>query len=90
MDKERLLQLSERLIAEPDDYMHSFRANMYMYIGEKDITIQNISDETEIPISTLKTLVYGGTKDCYLSTAVKLARLFNVSIDKLIGSDTDI
>lgn len=88
MDVKNMSQLSKRLVAEPDDYMHSLRTNLYMYIGEKDITLQQISDEADIPISTLKTLCYGDAKDCRISTVIKLARVFHVSVDELIGSGT--
>lgn len=88
MDIKNMAQLSKRLVADPDDYMRSLRTNLYMYIGEKDITLQQISDEADIPISTLKTLCYGDAKDCHISTVIKLARVFHVSIDELIGSGT--
>lgn len=88
MNIKNMSQLSMRLVAEPDDYMHSLRTNLYMYIGEKDITLQQISDEADIPISTLKTLCYGDAKDCHISTVIKLARVFHVSVDELIGSGT--
>lgn len=88
MNIKNMSQLSQRLVAEPDDYMHSLRANLYMYIGEKDITLQQISDEADIPISTLKTLCYGDARDCHISTVIKLARVFHVSVDELIGSGT--
>lgn len=80
--------LSSNLVSEPDNYMHSFRQNLYMYMSQKDITLSELSDQADIPISTLKTLMYGNAKDCYISTAVKLAYVFNVSVDELIGSGT--
>lgn len=88
MNKEKLKKISRNLSANPDDFMSAFRKNMFMYIEEKDITIKDISEEADIPFSTLNTFLYGDSKDIKLSTAVKLAKALNVSIDELIGAET--
>jgi len=68
--------------------MSAFRKNIDMYIAEKDITLREISEAADIPYSTLNTFVYGKSTDCKLSTAVKLARAFGVTVDELIGAET--
>ena len=88
MNKEKLKKISKNLSANSDNFMSAFRKNMFMYIEEKDITIKEISEESGIPFSTLNTLLYGNSKDIKLSTAVKLAKALNVSIDELIGAET--
>ena len=88
MDKEKLKNISKNLSADSNDFMSSFRKNMFMYIDEKDITIKDISEESDVPFSTLNTFLYGNSKDIKLSTAVKLAKALNVSIDELIGAET--
>ena len=88
MDKEKLKKISRNLSANSDDFMSAFRRNMFMYIEEKDITIKEISEEADVPFSTLNTFLYGDSKDIKLSTAVKLAKALNVSIDELIGAET--
>lgn len=88
MNKEKLKKISRNLSANSDDFMSAFRKNMFMYIEEKDITIKEISEEADVPFSTLNTLLYGNSKDIKLSTAVKLAKALNVSIDELIGAET--
>ena len=88
MNKEKLKKISKNLSANSDDFMSAFRKNMFMYINEKDITIKDISEEADIPFSTLNTFLYGDSKDIKLSTAVKLAKALNVSIDELIGAET--
>lgn len=88
MNKEKLKKISRNLSANPDDFMSAFRKNMFMYIEEKDITIKDISEEADVPFSTLNTFLYGDSKDIKLSTAVKLARALNVSIDELVGAET--
>ena len=88
LEKEKLKKISKNLSANRDDFISAFRHNLFMYIDEKDITIKDISEESDVPFSTLNTFLYGNSKDIKLSTAVKLARALNVSIDELIGAGT--
>lgn len=88
MDEKRLKVLSRQLIVDPDNYMHSFRTNVDMYVAQKDITIREISDEANISLNTLNSILYGNVKDCKLSTVIALARAFHVSLDELIGCGT--
>ena len=59
-----------------------------MYIDRKEITLAEVAELADMPESTLKTFIYNGNKDCHLSTAVKLARVFHISIDELVGAGT--
>ena len=76
------------MIADKDNYMHAFKKNVNMYVNEKDITIKQIAEKADIPYKTLDTFLYNDSMDCKLSTAVKLARALDVSIDELIGAET--
>lgn len=80
--------MSRDLQSDPDDYMHSFRKNLFMYIERKDITLAEVAEAADISVSTLKTFLYGDSSDCHLSNAIKLARVFNVSVDELVGCGT--
>lgn len=88
IDRKELVKLSCRLQTKPDSYMESFRENIRMYIEQKGITLVEVAEAADMPESTLKSFVYGKSKDCHLSTAVKLARVFAVSVDELVGSGT--
>lgn len=88
VDNETLRKMSRNLVAEPTNYINSFRKNIFMYIERKDITLAEVAELADIPTSTLKTFLYGDAKDCHLSTAVKLAKVFRVSIDELVGCGT--
>lgn len=83
-----LRKLSSKLVAEPDNYMHSFRKNLDVYIDRKEITLAELAELSDIPLNTLKSLVYGTSTDCHISTAVKLAKALHISVDELIGSGT--
>lgn len=80
--------MSLNLSANKDDFISAFRKNVDMFISEKDITIREVSEVADIPFSTLNTFLYTNATDCKLSTAIKLARAFNCSIDELIGAET--
>lgn len=88
MHNEKLNKLSLKLVADKTNYMSAFKKNIDMYINEKDIKLREVSEKADIPFETLKSFIYGNSKDCKLSTAVKLARAFNVSIDELVGAET--
>lgn len=88
MENELLKKLSLNLCADKHNYMKSFRKNVDMYISEKDITLREVAEIADMPFDTLKNFLYKDSSDCKLSTAVKLARALNVSIDELIGAET--
>lgn len=88
LQNELLKKLSRKMVADPNDYMSSFRTNLQTYINEKDISLADIADEAGMSVETLKTLVYGKAADCKLSTAVSLAKALKISVDELVGSGT--
>ena len=88
MENELLRKLSMDLCSDKHNYMKSFRKNVDMYVSEKDITLREIAEMADMPFDTLKNFLYKDSADCKLSTAVKLARALNVSIDELIGAET--
>lgn len=88
MKNEKLKEISINLCSDKQNYMSSFRKNVDMYVSQKDITLREISEVADMPFDTLKNFLYKNSHDCKLSTAVKLARAFQVSVDELIGSET--
>lgn len=88
LDDRELKALSAKLTTEPDNFIHSFRRNISLYIDQKEITLQEVAELADISLSTLKSFLYGDSKDCNLSMAVKLARVFKVSVDEIVGAAT--
>ena len=68
--------------------MSAFRKNVDMFIEESGMTLHQVSKKANIPYSTLNSFLYSYQKDCKLSTAVKLAKAFGVSVDELVGCGT--
>lgn len=88
MDADLLKKLSKNLTTNSDNYMNSFRKNLSIYLSEKGISLASMSEAAGISYETLKSVVYGDSKDCKLSTAVALAKALGISVDELIGSGT--
>lgn len=88
MEDKLLKKISRNLVTHDTDFMKSFRQNLLMYVSEKDISIHDIAEEADISFETLKSLIYGDSKDCKLSTAIALAKALGVSVDELVGCGT--
>lgn len=88
LKKEKLKEISNNLIANRVDFISTFRQNLFKYVTDKDITLNDISMESGIPYNTLNTFLYGNSKDTRISNAVKLAHALDISIDELIGAET--
>ncbi len=79
----------EKMVEKSTKYIDTFRKNIDMLMAEHDYTIKETAEIADISYDTLKTFLYDKeAKDCRLSTAVKLARAFNISIDELVGAGT--
>lgn len=88
LEKNSLRALSKYLVSNPDNFMDSFRRNLFLYVEQKDISLADIAEAADISVSTLRSLLYGDAKDCHVSTIVNLAKALNISIDELLGSGT--
>lgn len=88
MRKEKLSKISEKLSVNRDNYMNSLRKNLDLFINNTDFTIKSLSEEADIPSSTLNNILYGNLSDCKVSTIVRLARALRVTVDELLGCGT--
>jgi len=76
------------LVSNPQNYVESFRQNIFTLINSHNCTLKELSEKADMPYETLKSFLYGVSKDCKLSTAVKIARAFDLSIDEIVGAGT--
>jgi len=77
------------MVEKSTKYIDTFRKNIDMLMAEHDYTIKETAEIADLSYDTFKTFLYDKeAKDCRLSTAVKLARAFNISIDELVGAGT--
>lgn len=88
LNEKKLEEIAQNLTADKLDFMSAFRRNVYLYADDKDITMSDIAEASDLSLSTVKTFLYGNSKNVTLATAVGLARGFRVSLDELVGADT--
>lgn len=88
MQKENYKKISENLSENEKNYMESFRKNIDTCMEITGLKIREVAEMADIPYGTLNTFLYGNSEDCKLSTAVKLAKVFELSVDELVGAGT--
>ena len=76
------------LASSHDNYMASFRENIVYLKKQRGWSVRILAEKSGISEDTLNTFLKGTAKDCNLSTAIKLARALDVSIDELVGAET--
>lgn len=86
--KEKLQETARKLTADKQNFISALRRNLYLYLENKEITLNSLSEASDMNPSTLKTFLYGNAKDISLSNVVKLAKALDVSIDELAGAET--
>lgn len=88
--KNQIPKISEgKSVEKSTKYIDIFRKNIDMLMLQHDYTIKETAEIADISFDTFKTFLYDKeAKDCRLSTAVKLARAFHLSIDELVGAGT--
>lgn len=88
MKNEKNKIYDENLVSNPTNFIDSFRSNIFKLMEKQDWSIRELAEKADMPFETLKSFLYGDSKDCKLSTAVKIVKAFNISIDELVGADT--
>ena len=76
------------LVSNPPNYMESFAKNIKAMKKYNGFSAEKLSEISNISLDTVKNLVSSKATDCKLSTAIKLSRIFGISIDELVGCGT--
>lgn len=88
MENEKNTNIYLKLVSNHDNYMSSLIDNVGLLRTEKKWSVRVLAEKANISEDTLNTFLKGTSKDCNLSTVVKLARAFGVTIDELVGAGT--
>lgn len=89
MKKEKAVNFPLTLTENRENHLASFRQNIDYLMDLHDMTMKELAEKAEIPFSTLNTFLYDKeAKDCRLSTAIKLSKVFGISVDELVGAGT--
>ena len=76
------------LVSNPPNYMESFAKNIKAMEKYNGFSAEKLSEISNISLDTAKNLVSSKATDCKLSTAIKLSKIFGISIDELVGCGT--
>lgn len=80
--------LERKLVKNPTNPTIALRQNVDILMDIYGYTISETAIKANIPLESFKAFFYGKSDACRLSTAVNLARVFNVSVDEIIGAET--
>jgi len=79
----------EFFVGKQEKHIEILRKNVDSLMEKYDYTIKELAEKADISFDSLKTFLYDkNAKDCKLSTAIKLAKVFNVTIVELAGTGT--
>jgi DNA-binding Xre family transcriptional regulator len=62
-----------------------FRNNLRLGLQEKKMTLNALAVQSDLSEDTLRSVVYGKSKDIKLSTVIKIADVLDCSLDDLVG-----
>lgn len=88
MENKKNQNSDDNLVSNPTNYVESLRKNVFQLMESHGWSIRELSERADMPFETLKSFLYGNSKDCKLSTVVKIASAFEISIDELVGAGT--
>lgn len=89
MKKEKLINFPLSLSENQGNHLISFRQNIDYMMELHDMTLKELAEKADIPYGTLNTFLYDKeAKDCKLSTAIKISKVFGISVDELVGAGT--
>lgn len=80
--------IEKKLVKNPQNPTSALRQNADILMDIYGYTISETSEKANMPLETYKNFLYGKSEECRLSTAIKLAILFDLSIDEIVGAET--
>lgn len=89
MKSEKQEKQDEFFVGKQEKHIDILRKNVDSLMEKHDYTIKELAEKADISFDSLKTFLYDkSAKDCKLSTAIKLAKVFNVTIVELADTGT--
>lgn len=71
---EKTKENTKTFVKQDTEYMNTFRHNVLQLMDDRDITLNQLAELSNLSIDTLKSFLYKESKDCKLVTAVALAK----------------
>lgn len=88
ISKEELLEISKNLSENEKDCTSAFRQNLFSYLSSPNLTLNKLSEQSNIAYNTLNSFLYGNSNSVKIDNVVKLAKTLDISIDELVGANT--
>lgn len=88
LEKRIAKNFSEKNVLENEYNISKLKYNVFAFMDKQDLTLRELSDKAELSYDTLKTFLYGDSRDCKLSTVIHLSKAFGITIDELVEADT--
>lgn len=89
MNKPYRKTTEDKFKEKPVNYINAFRRNLDALMAQHNYTIKGTAELADMSFDTFKTFLYDKeARDCRLSTAIKLAKAFRLSIDELVNAGT--
>lgn len=86
--KDKIYEITEKLVENEDNVSNAFRHNLFAFLKSPDLTLNELSEMSDVPYNTLNSFLYGNSNNIRIDNAVKIAKALNVSIDELVGANT--
>lgn len=80
--------LENDLVKNSDDWVSALRQNLYMLLNEPGVTLRSLSEIAGVNYDTLKSFIYGNSKNCKVGPLINICKAFNISLDGLCGANT--
>ena len=80
--------LEKKLVKNPQNPTSALRQNVDILMDIYGYTISQTAEKANISLETFKAFFYGKSDECRLSTAIKLSKVFGMSVDELVGAET--
>lgn len=80
--------LELKLVKNSEDWVSALRQNIYRLLDEPGVTLRSLSETAGINYDTLKSFLYGNSKNCKVAPLINIAKAFNISLDGLCGANT--
>ena len=80
--------IEKKLVKNPQNPTSALRQNVDTLMDIYGYTLSETAEKANLSFENFKAFFYGKSEEVRLSTAVKLARVFDLSVDEIAGSET--
>lgn len=89
MKNNKKIQKVENKIAKNSvDFSESLRQNILKYAGKNNMTMAELAERADMSINTLNSFIHRLANDTKTTNVAKIAKVFGISMDELVGADT--